>query len=243
MNKLLTISQIEIIRNIIGRQPLTSLNKIPHSEHTRFSLISRHRVPRPRHPPARVRTGAAVHILPVVKRRQREIPGPLQPPGRVHQIPYIRKHKNGPRVLLPRPAQVGLELRLDRNQVGRGRHLASQDRYTGVLERVLSALGGVQVLLILIGSAGVEVAVLEDDGGVAEDEVDGAVDVAVAVELAEGVDVEGVLVSDKAAVVEGGEVGAAAEGHGLVLAGPGVVLEGDASGYESVSYYSCRKIQ
>lgn len=101
-------------------------------------------------------------------------------------------------------------------------------------------MGGENVALVRVGSAGVEVAVLEDDGGVAEDEIDGAVDVAFAVELAEGVDVEGVLVGDEAAAVESREVGAAAESHGLVFAGSRVVLEGDAFCYESVSHYSCK---
>lgn len=50
---------------------------------------------------------------------------------------------------------------------------------------------------------------MEDDCCVAEDEVNGAVDVAFAVELTEGVDVESVLVADEAALVEDGEIGVA----------------------------------
>lgn len=137
-NKLLSRSQIEIIRDTIRRQPLTSLNKIPYRKHTRLRRISRHRKTRPRHPTTGVRTGSPVLILPVIKRRQREIPRPLQPTSRVHHILHIRKHKNRPRVLLPRPTQVGRKLRFDRNQVGRRRHFAFLDRDSSVLKRVLS---------------------------------------------------------------------------------------------------------
>lgn len=52
-------------------------------------------------------------------------------------------------------------------------------------------------------------------------------------------DVEGVLVGHEAAIVEGREVGAAAEGHRLVLARPRVVLERDAFRYETVSDHGC----
>ena len=44
---------------------------------------------------------------------------------------------------------------------------------------------------------------MEHDGGVSEDEVDGAADGAVAVELAERVDVESVLVAEDLAAIEG----------------------------------------
>ena len=54
-------------------------------------------------------------------------------------------------------------------------------------------------------------------------------------------DVEGVLVGDEAALVEGGEVGAAPEGHRLVLAWPCVVLDGDAFRYEVIRHHGCRR--
>lgn len=110
---------------------------------------------------------------------------------------------------------------------------------TGVLVSVGAALGCDHVFLAGVGAAGVDVAVLEDSGGVAKDEVDGAGDVAVDVELAVGVDVEGVLVGDHVAVVEGGEVGADAEGHRLVLRGTRCVLESYVPRQESFAYHGC----
>ena len=62
-----------------------------------------------------------------------------------------------------------------------------------------------------------DVAVLEYDGGVAEDEVNGAGDQAVYEELAVVVDVKSVLVGEEVAAVEGGEIGANSECDGLVL--------------------------
>nr|GMD60927.1 Os01g0312600 [Ipomoea batatas]GMD70965.1 Os01g0312600 [Ipomoea batatas] len=99
------------------------------------------------------------------------------------------------------------------------------DRNAGVLVGILPSLRGEDVLLIVHGFPGVEIAVLEDDGGVAEYEVHRAVDVAVAVELAEGVDVESVLVRNEAAVEEDRQVGAAPQRHRLVLFRSGIVLD------------------
>lgn len=96
-------------------------------------------------------------------------------------------------------------------------HVMRVSNNTGVLVLVGAALGGDHVFLAGIGAAGVDVAVLEDSGGIAEDEIDGAGDVAVDVELAVGVDVKGVLVGDHVAVIEGGKIGTDTKGHGLVL--------------------------
>lgn len=71
---------------------------------------------------------------------------------------------------------------------------------------VLAAVGSNGVLLVREGLTGKDLTVLEDDGTVAEDEVDGAGDSALPVELAEGVGVEGVLVAVDAAAVEGREI-------------------------------------
>ena len=100
-------------------------------------------------------------------------------------------------------------------------------------------LGGEEVVLVGVGAAGVEVAVLEDGGGVAEDEVDGAVDVAVAVELAEGVGVEGVLIPHKAAFIECRQVRTRPHRHRLVLAGPRRVLKRYSLRYEPIPHHSC----
>ncbi|KAH0467288.1 hypothetical protein IEQ34_004526 [Dendrobium chrysotoxum] len=104
--------------------------------------------------------------------------------------------------------EVTLDGALDGGEVRGGCDDGVVDGDSGILVGISSSLSGDRVLLAAKGLAGVDIAVLEDDGGVAEDEVDGAVDVAVAVELALAVDVDGVLVSLKAAAVEDGEVGA-----------------------------------
>ena len=73
---------------------------------------------------------------------------------------------------------------------------------------------------------------VEDGGGVAEDEVDAAFDVGVDVVLAAVVGEEGVLMAEEAAVLEDGAV--AAIGYGDGLAGvAGGVLEGDVVGLEA----------
>ena len=113
------------------------------------------------------------------------------------------------------------------------------DDDAGVLVRVFSPLRGDGVFLVDDRSPDVDVAVLEKRHCVAEDEVDGAVDVTVAVELALGVDVEGVLIALEAALEEDGEVGARPEGHGLVFVGPGRVLECHAPRNEPFSGDSC----
>lgn len=62
------------------------------------------------------------------------------------------------------------------------------------------------ILLVREGLAGEDLAVLEDGGSIAKYEIDGAGDSAFAVELAEGVGIESVLVAVNAAAEEGGEV-------------------------------------
>lgn len=68
---------------------------------------------------------------------------------------------------------------------------------------VVTALGSDDVGLTVIGHSGYYVRVLDDDGCVTEDKVDGAEDVTFAVELAEGMCQESVLVSDDVAAVHG----------------------------------------
>lgn len=68
--------------------------------------------------------------------------------------------------------------------------------------RLLAALCGHNVLLVVHWLAHKEEAVLEDDLGIAEDEVDGTRDGTFAVELTVGVSVQGVLVTIEVAVVE-----------------------------------------
>lgn len=82
---------------------------------------------------------------------------------------------------------------------------------------VLSPLGRDGCLLIWERLPSEDLAVLKNGGAVAEDEVNGAVDVALPVELAEGVRVEGVLVAFDAAAVEGRTVRVDSECDGLAV--------------------------
>jgi hypothetical protein len=73
---------------------------------------------------------------------------------------------------------------------------------------------------------------LEDYRGVTENEVYGAVDVALSVELSLGVDHEGVLVTLEGTAVEDGEIGGRPEGNGLALLGTGGVAECNVPSHE-----------
>lgn len=116
------------------------------------------------------------------------------------------------------------------------------DNDSGILVWVCSCLCRYRVLLVAHGFPNEDVAVLEDRYGVAEDEVYGAVDVAVAVELALGVDVESVLVPLEAATVEHRVVAAGTESHRLVLLWPRRVLEGHVPCHEPISHNRCNLI-
>lgn len=105
--------------------------------------------------------------------------------------------------------------------------------------RAVLALGGDGVDLLGQREAGKDFAELEDGGGAAEDEIDGAVDGGVEIELAFGVGVESVLEGDEAASVEDGAVGVVADGDGLSFPAEGGVPEGDSGGDESVSVHGC----
>jgi hypothetical protein len=84
----------------------------------------------------------------------------------------------------------------------------------------------------IAGAVGVELGVVEDGGGVAEDEVDAAFDVGVEVVLAAVVGEEGVLVAQEATVFEDAAV--RANGCGDSLAGVACgVFEGDVVGFEA----------
>ena len=113
------------------------------------------------------------------------------------------------------------------------------DRDARVLVRVLAVLGRDGVLLEVHGLAGIEAAVLEDNGGVAEYEVHRAVDVAFAEELPLRVHVERVLVANHVAPVDHRVVRSDPQRYCLVLLRSGPVLESDVSRNESRSRRRC----
>lgn len=116
---------------------------------------------------------------------------------------------------------------------------APLDRDARVLIWIFLSLGRYCHKLIGHGLPRLYVAVLEHNTGVAEDEVDGARDVAVAVELAVGVRVQGVLKGVERAPVVDRLVGPGTEGYGLVLCSPGCVLERYVPSDESSSGNCC----
>ncbi|BAS71791.1 Os01g0312600, partial [Oryza sativa Japonica Group] len=223
-------------------EPYVAVDEVADGEGARLRRAGDDAVALPLDPVGRGGPGAGVLVLAVVERVEREVAAPLEPPGGVDDAVELRLHEHRAGVLLPGAAEVGLEAGLDGEEVGGGGHLALLDGDAGVLVGVLPPLRGVDVALVGERAARVEVAALEDDGGVAEDEVDGAVDVALAEELAEGVDVEGVLVADEAAPVERRQVGAHAQRHRLVLRRAGRVLDRQVAGQEVVAHHSCTTI-
>lgn len=115
--------------------------------------------------------------------------------------------------------------------------MAELDDDAGVLVGVGAALGSNDVGLAVVGLAYEYVGVLDDGGRVAEDEVDGAEDVAFSVELPLGVDAEGVLVPLDAAAVEDGLVGSG-EQCDCLRARPVAVAECYAGRDESVAEHA-----
>ncbi|KAH0470260.1 hypothetical protein IEQ34_001818 [Dendrobium chrysotoxum] len=162
------------------------------------------------------------------------IPTPVHPPTHIRSRPSIHVLSIKQSINSQTPVPFRPPRRLNQ-----GPYIRFHHHNPRVLVGVFAALSCKNGVLIGVGFAGVKIAVLEEGGGVAEDEVDGAVDVAVAVELAEGVDVESVLVADEAAAVEGGEVGTAAESDGLVFGWAGGVFDGEVAGDEAFAYYGC----
>lgn len=116
------------------------------------------------------------------------------------------------------------------------------DDNAGGLVAIGAALGGDGAVLVGEGLADEEEAGLEDDGGIAEDEVYGAGDGAVGVELAVGLHVERGLVAVHAAVVEGDEVSLHSERHRLVLCWPRRVPESHPFSDEPIPLHSCKMI-
>ncbi|KAL4584483.1 hypothetical protein LXL04_009085 [Taraxacum kok-saghyz] len=84
-------------------------------------------------------------------------------------------------------------------------------------QTVGAALGCEHVLLTGSREACVDVAILEDGCCVAKNEIDGAGDEAVDVKLTITVDVEGVLVAQNVALIEGGKIGAHSKSNRLKM--------------------------
>lgn len=112
-------------------------------------------------------------------------------------------HEDGPGVCLPWPGQVRPDGELVGGEGGVGHDAAVLDDNTCAHLLVGGAVGGDDVLLVLHGHPEEDGGVLDQGACVAEDEVNGSGDLTVAVELALGVCVQGVLVTPDGAVKEG----------------------------------------
>ena len=179
-------------------------------------------------------------ILAVVERVEAVRAVRLPPSGWRDGGAEIGLHDDGGGVGLPGAAEVGLDLEIGGEEVGGGVDGAVDEGEAGEVVGVLAALSSDHVGLASAGAAGEDVAVLEDGEGAAEDEVDGAADVALAVELLRGVGVEGVLIALQAATVEDGVGRSVHHRHRLPLRRPRRVAERHADGHEPLSLGGCK---
>lgn len=186
----------------------------------------------PINPGPQTRPGPVIQILRIKQSVEGKIVIPLQPPFGPDRATDVRLHHHRARVHFPRPPEVRRALNF-----GPGRDVAELDREARFLGGILTALCGNGVLLIGQALSGRDLAVLEYGLPVAEDEVDGAGDPALFVELAHRVGVQGVLVPVDAAPEYDGPVGIRTVGDGLVLSRASGVLERYVPGYESLPPY------
>ena len=117
------------------------------------------------------------------------------PSLRVNDVTYRRLHDHGSRIFLPRSSEERREALLDRPEIGGGSDSGFLDNDSGVLVWVGPTLSRDHVFLTRVWSTRVNVTVLENGSGVSEDEIDGAGNETVDVELTVGMDVESVLIS------------------------------------------------
>uniref|UniRef100_J3LYJ2 Uncharacterized protein n=1 Tax=Oryza brachyantha TaxID=4533 RepID=J3LYJ2_ORYBR len=169
--------------------------------------------------------GAAVVVLGVVERVEREVAVPGHVPFRLDEVGDGALHDDEAGVLLPWPAEVGRDLEPVGEELLVGDEAAVLDDEAGLHVGVGAAVRRHRVLLVVHRAAGDDEAVLEHGSGVSEDEVDGAGDDAVAEELAPGVHVQRVLERVEPAVVEGREVALHAQPPRLVALRAGRVVE------------------
>ncbi|KAL7003116.1 hypothetical protein U1Q18_004273 [Sarracenia purpurea var. burkii] len=187
----------------------------------------------------RGRAGATVVVLGVEAGVDAISAVPRQPAVGIDQIVEEGLHDDGSREILPWPADVRFNDLPDGVVGGVGDDGAVLEDDSCGLAHTGPALGGDDVGLVAQRLSDDESAVLEDASAVAEDEVDGAGDDTVTVELAVGVGVKRVLVTIHLTVVEDDHVGSDAEGHRLVFFRPGGVLKPNVFGHEKVSKHNC----
>jgi hypothetical protein len=103
-------------------------------------------------------------------------------------------------------------------------------------------MGSDSVLLVVHGAAHNDQAVLEDSSSITENEVNGARYDTIAEELTTSLNIESVLVSIHAAVVEGRKVRLEAEGYCLVFHCPSSVTEAHVLANEALTKNGCKML-
>lgn len=200
------------------RQPVGSLNEAADGE----SLCLRRReLAGPRDSAVEIGSARAVSaILRSKKRRQREVAVPGEPAGGVDDLVDVRSHENGAGKGFPRstqeglvPLSIGLE---ERYIIGRADYRTVLKHQACCLPRVCSPLGCYCTRGGTRSShAHHQLGALENGRGVSEDEVHGAGDPHVFVELPERMRIQRVLETIHCAILERGLVAVHSQRHCL----------------------------
>lgn len=175
-------------------KPRVTINEPLNSEKTSGGSIFNHMITGPSDPARQRCTRPIISVLTVPQSVEGKVSEPLKPASGLNKPTHVGINVNCPGVLFPGPAQVG--------GLG-GENEAVLDGEARGLVWAFSALGRDGNLLQGKWDSGVYFAVLQHCSTVAENEVYGAIDFALTVELSQGVGVEGVLVPFHTAPVEG----------------------------------------
>jgi len=176
------------------RQPRVTINEPLNSEKTSGGSIFNYMITGPSDPAREGCTRPIISVLTVPQSVEGKVSEPLKPASGLDKPTHVSVNVNRPRVLFPGPAQVG--------GLG-GQNIAVLDGEARGLVWAFSALGRDCNLLQGKWDSGVYFAVLQHCSTVSENEVYGAIDFALTVELSQRVSVERVLVPFHTAPVEG----------------------------------------
>lgn len=225
-----------------SRQPWSPSNKIPNGKLWCFSGTCYHSITLPFHSPSSWRTRPKILKLSIIQCIQCKITTPFQPSCWIHQAIHEVLQVNCARVFLPWPPQVGSHWAKNRFEIICCHHSRVVDWDSRVLVWVGSALSRDHALLPWDRFSCVDHAVLENYGGITEDEIDRTINVAFSVELSLWMHVESVLVSLKTAPEEHWEIGTWPKGYCLVVFGSRSIAECDATGNETFTSHSWKKV-
>lgn len=155
-------------------QPRVTINEPLNGEKTSGGGILNYMITGPSHPAHHRCTGPIISVLTVPQSVEGKVSEPLKPASGLDKPTHVSVNVNRPGVLFPRPAQVG--------GLG-GENIAVLDGEARALVWAFSALRRDGNLLQGKWDPGVYFAVLQYCSTVAENEVYGAIDFALTVEL------------------------------------------------------------